>query len=177
MPRRSSAVSTRASLRGLSLIELLVVLVILGVIASALALSIGGGAARQVEGQAQRIEALITLACEQSELTGRDLGMFFSRKRIEFAWRGVDRWLPLPDAAREPLRPRGFDDGIEVELEREGEILPLADEMPADPQLACLASGELSPFELRLARADVPQRWQLHGALDGRLELEAIDGR
>lgn len=177
MPRRSSAVTFSAAQRGLSLIELLVALVILGVIASALVLSIGGGAARQVEAQAQRFQALITLACEQSELTGRDLGMFFSRKRIEFAWRGVDRWLPLSDVAREPLRPRDFDDGIEMELEREGEILPLADEMPVDPQLACLASGELSPFELRLSRADVPQRWQLRGALDGRLELEAIDGR
>lgn len=177
MPRRASAGLKAAAQRGLSLIELLVVLVILGVVASALVLSIGGGAARQVETQAQRIEALITLACEQSELTGRDLGMFLSRKRIEFAWRGADRWLPLANASREPLRPRDLDDGIEIELEREGELLALADEMPADPQLACLASGELSPFELRLSRVDVPQRWQLRGELDGRLELEAIDGK
>jgi hypothetical protein len=137
---------------------------------------VGGGAARQVEAQAQRLQALLQLACEQAELTGRDIGIFVSSRRIEFAWRGVDRWLPLAEASREPLRPRDFDGGIQIELQREGEVLALSEELPADPQLACLASGELSPFELRLRRADVPQRWLLRGELDAQLTLEASDG-
>ena len=172
-PRRGA----RAQSRGLSLIELLVVMVILGVVVGALLLSIGGGAARELEAQARRIEALLGLACEQAELTGRDLGIFISRARIEFAWRGPDRWYPLADASREPLRPRALDAGIELGLERDGEALLLNTDAPVDPQLACLSSGELSPFRMQFARADVDQRWTLAGQVDGSLVLEATDGR
>jgi general secretion pathway protein H len=162
--------------RGYSLIEVLVVIVILGVVVAAVALSIGGNASRELEAQASRVQALLRLGCEQSELTGRDLGIFLSRGRIEFAWRGPDRWYPLNDAPREALRPRAFDDGIEIALERDGEPLGLRDDPPADPQLLCLASGELSPFRLQLRRADVPEHWQLEGRPDGQVLRERGDG-
>ena len=163
--------------RGFSLIELLVVLVILGVVIAAVVLSIGGGAARELEAQARRVEALIALACEQSELTGRDLGLFVSERELSFAWRGPDRWYPLADQSREPLRPRAIDAGVEITLARDGETLILGADAPVDPQLACLSSGELSPFELRFSRADVEQRWRLTGQVDGSLMLEAEDAR
>jgi general secretion pathway protein H len=166
----------KARTRGFSLIEVLVVVVILGVVVGAVALSVGGGASRELEVQATRLQALLRLGCEQSELTGRDLGIFLSRDRIEFAWRGPDRWYPLTDAPREPLRPRQLDDGVEWSLERDGERLGLLDDAPADPQLLCLSSGELSPFQIELSRADVPERWQLEGRPDGQVLRERWDG-
>mgnify|MGYP001809533897 FL=1 len=162
--------------RGFSLIEVLVVVVILGVVVGAVALSVGGGASRELEAQATRLQALLRLGCEQSELTGRDLGMFLSRRRIEFAWRGPDRWYPLTDASREPLRSRELDAGIEWTLERDGERLGLLDDAPADPQLLCLSSGELSPFRIELSRTDVPERWRLEGRPDGQVLRERWDG-
>jgi len=162
--------------QGYSLIEVLLVVVILGVVVAAVALSIGGNASRQLEVQATRLQALIRLGCEQSELTGRDLGIFFSRQRIEFAWRGPDRWYPLEDASREPLRPRVLDEATEWSLERDGERLALDEDAPADPQLLCLASGELSPFVVEISRVDVPERWRLEGRPDGQVVRERGDG-
>ncbi len=161
--------------RGFSLIEVLVVVVILGVVVAAVALSIGGNASRELEAQAARLQALLRLGCEQSELTGRDLGIFVSRRRIEFAWRGPDRWYPLADAPREALRPREFDAAIEVALERDGERLALQEDAPADPQLLCVASGELSPFRMQLSRGDVPEHWQLEGRPDGQVLRDRLD--
>lgn len=173
---RTRAGHSIAAVRGFSLIEVLVVVVILGVLVAAVALSIGGGASRELEAQAARLQALLRLGCEQAELTGRDLGMFLSRRRIEFAWRGPDRWYPLTDAPREALRPRELDAGIDWTLQRDGETLGLDDNAPADPQLLCAASGELSPFRLELSRADVPERWQLEGRPDGQVLRERGDG-
>lgn len=161
---------------GYSLIEVLVVVVILAVVVSAVILSMGGNASRGLEAQATRLQALLRLGCEQSELTGRDLGIFVSRRHLEFAWRGPDRWYPLTEAPREALRRRELDAGIEWTLERDGERLVLQDDAPVDPQLLCLSSGELSPFHLRLSRNDVPERWLLEGRPDGQVLRERSDG-
>ena len=37
-----------------------------------------------------------------------------------------------------------------------------------------MASGELTPLRLEFARAGVPERWELQGSLDGRLELRQV---
>lgn len=163
--------------RGLSLIELLVVVVVLGVVVSALVLSIGGGSDRALEQQARRLQGLLQLACEQAELTGRDVGVFLSNVDFGFAWRGPDRWYPTSDAAREPLRARLLEPAIEIVLQRDGETLRLPGERPEAPQLVCLSSGELTPFVLAFARPDVSRRWLLRGRVDARLELEAEDAR
>ncbi|MCG6117809.1 MAG: GspH/FimT family pseudopilin [Aquimonas sp.] len=159
------------------MIELLVVVVVLGVLVSALVLSIGGSSDRALELQARRLQGLLQLACEQAELTGRDVGVFMSADGVGFAWRGPDRWYPLTEAAREPLRTRALEPGIEMTLERDDETLRLPSERPEAPQLVCLSSGELTPFLLRFARADVTRRWLLRGAMDARLDVEAEDAR
>lgn len=161
---------------GYSLIEVLVVVAILAIVVSAVAISIGGNASRGLEAQAARLQALLRLGCEQSELTGRDLGIFVSRRHLEFAWQGPDRWYPLAEAPREALRRRELDAGIEWTLERDGERLVLQDDAPVDPQLLCLSSGELSPFRLWLGRGDVPERWLLEGRPDGQVLRERSDG-
>jgi hypothetical protein len=61
-------------------------------------------------------------------------------------------------------------------LERDGERLALDEDAPADPQLLCLSSGELSPFVVEISRVDVPERWRLEGRPDGQVLRERGDG-
>ena len=44
-------------------------------LATVAGLSVTGVASRQLENQAQRLQALLQLACEQSVMTGRELGL------------------------------------------------------------------------------------------------------
>ena len=62
-------------LQGFTLIELLVVVVIVGVLAAALVIAIGGSTERQVANAAERFQALLGHACSEAELSGREIGV------------------------------------------------------------------------------------------------------
>lgn len=158
---------------GFSLIELLVVLVIMGVVVGTVTLAIGGSGERELERAARAAQARITLACQRAELGGHDIGFALDGGALRFGYLHPQAWQPFPPRSGEELRERPLGDGVLAELYRDGERLGEPD--PLTPQLVCFASGELTPFELRLARADVARRWHLRGQLDGRLLLEPID--
>ena len=163
-----------AAQRGLSLIELLVVMAVIGAALVGVTLSLVGSGARELENAARRTQALVQLACERAELTGLDIGWRLDDRGLRFGPMRVDGWQPIDDDVGDELRPRPWDPGIAVALWREGEALELGAE-PEQAQLVCLASGELSPFVLELRRAGVIGGWRLRGELVGTLTLEAID--
>ncbi|MGH8042687.1 MAG: type II secretion system minor pseudopilin GspH [Rudaea sp.] len=159
-------------MRGFTLIELLVVVVILAVLAGALTLAVGGiGGERQLEQQTQRVQALIGYACEQSEITGRDIGIDVDRHGYRFSRRNGANWVPLEGDA---LRPRNWLSGTAVALSSDRRAIVIGEDFPDKPQLVCFSSGELTPFRLQLRLADLARGWQLDGAPDGSLKLAAM---
>jgi general secretion pathway protein H len=161
--------------RGFTLIEILVVLVIVGVLVGALVLASGGSGARDLENAARRAESLIAVACERAVIGGRDIGFAPVQGGLRFGYFELDGWHPVADRADDELRPRALGDGIELVAERDGEALELEADAPVEPPFACLASGELTPFTLRMTRPGVKDEWQLDGQLDGTLELAMRD--
>ena len=94
VPVPSSLLST-----GFSLIEILVVTVILAVVAATVTLAIAGaGGERQLARDAERIGALVNYACEQAELSGRDIGISINPTRSMQLGRGATTSLPLAPA-------------------------------------------------------------------------------
>jgi len=174
MPMSETGINKRGiAMRGFTLIELLVVVVILAVLAGALTLAMGGlGGERQLEQQARRTQALIGYACEQAELVGRDIGVSVDRRGYRFSRRNGADWLPLEN---DELRPREWLAGTQIALSSDGHAIVVGDDFPEKPQLACFASGELTPFRLELRLADLAQGWQLDGAPDATLKLVAAD--
>ena len=164
MPSRAAA--------GFSLIELLVVVVIVGVIALAATLSIGGTAQNRLQREAERFEALTTQACEQAELSGREIGVLVDTSGYAFRLLAGTQWQPFPDDS--PLRNRPWLDGMTVALTREGRPVDLRAQRVVAPQVVCFSSGELTPFALTLGLGDAT-RLRVSGADDATLKHQRVE--
>ncbi len=158
---------------GFSLIELLVVVVIIAVLALAVTLSVAGSAERQLERQADRFEALVRIACEKAEQTGREIGVSVGGGGFSFRQLAGDKWQDA-DADGE-LRPRPWLDGMRVELSREGRTVDLA-AREAPPQIVCFSSGEMTPFLLTLALGDA-RPYRVTGHDDGTTTRDRVEAR
>jgi type II secretion system protein H len=155
---------------GFTLIELLVAMAIAAVLLAAVVLAWPDSAQRRGELAAQRALALLQLACERAERSGRDIGIGVSVQGLAFGPFAAGRWQPYGEHAYEPLRPRQLEAGVQLELELESRTQRLPAQPPERPQLACLAGGELTPFELRMW-GPAQSRWLLTGSADGVLTL------
>ncbi len=157
--------------RGFTLVELLVVILIVGIVAGAVMLSVRGSGEREVENAARRAQALIALACERATLTGRDMGFSIVRDGLRFGYFEPEGWQTMRSDAADELRPRPLGRELVLSAERDGQALVLESDAGREPSFACLSSGELTPFRLQVERADAQTAWVLKGQMNGSLEL------
>ncbi len=154
---------------GFTLVELLVVIFIVGIIATMATLSVGTatrekGLAKEVE----RIGDLVRLASEEAVLQNRELGLTFYESEYEFSYYDAEErlWVPL-GAGSGPFEPREFPPETETELVIEGRRIALDRERPVrkepppaerkrtdvvlgpkeeiKPQILILSSGDVLP--------------------------------
>lgn len=174
--------SLRRSDTGLSLIELLIALAIVGVMVGAVVIAFPDLTGRGLDTSAARLHRLIELACERAERSGRDFGIEIRRDGLRFGPFIDGRWQPVPEHSSEALRPRRLPEGQRLDLRIDGIALSLAegsaDGADPTPQIACLATGERAPFELRLSSdTDSTERraWRIHADPVGPIRLEPTD--
>lgn len=158
---------------GFTLIELLVVVVIVGVLAAALVISIGGSSERQLANASDRFEALLGHACNQAELTGREIGVALSAGGYAFSRLDRDEWRSFGNDGE--LRARSWPTGMRVALTNADRTVALATPGHDTPQLVCFSSGEMTPFALVLALGDATVRYRLDGKDDGTLKSGRVE--
>ncbi len=163
--------------RGFTLLELLVVMVIVGILVSLLTLSVGllgeDGALRR---EAERLEALVQIAGEETMLHGFEMGLRFYRRAYEFSiYRDeTDEWIPLVDDRL--FRRRDIPEALELDLELEGRDVLL--EFEADenteyrPQVFIMSSGDITPFNLKFREAFSSDGYQVLIKADGSAEIK-----
>lgn len=162
--------------RGLSLLEVLVMMTIVAVLVAALTLSMDGSASRQLENAARRAQQLIQLACERANASASDIGIAVQHDALRFGFLDALGWHALDATdSSDPLRARKLADAVTLTVSRDGQRLTPAAEPPRSAQLACLGSGEMTPFELEFSSDATPERWQLTGRFDQSLELSRDD--
>ncbi len=161
--------------RGFTLIEILVVVVIIGILATIATLAVGLlGEDRELERETGRLTDSIALLQEQAQLEGRDYGLRIESAGYEFQrFDGFEqRWLDVED---DPwLRPRELPAGLAFELVIEGR--PILLRRPGKPeaklpQLIAYGSGDMTPYQLSLARPDAGRLVMLIGTADGAIEI------
>jgi general secretion pathway protein H len=128
----------------LTLIEMLIVLVIIGIATSAAVLSVNTiGRDRSAEDQALRLAALLTMAVDEGLVSGQHLALFWAADGYEVKRRGPDGWLAatssrLTRAHKMPAavvlrRVDGSTDPVEVAEDGLGPAVSLEISGPGKP--------------------------------------------
>jgi general secretion pathway protein H len=171
-----AAIRLHRDQRGFTLIEILVVVVIIAILAAVATLSVGVlGDDREMELETEHLADAIALLQEQAQLEGRDYGLRIESSGYEFLrFDGFEQhWV---DVQGDPwLRPRELPPGLAFELEIEGRLVLLRKPVSTDakiPQLMAYGSGDVTPYELSLARPATERRVTLIGGADGKIEIE-----
>jgi len=169
----------RAAAQGFTLLELLVVIIIVGVMVSAVSLTVGGGETRKLSDEAQRITALIDIASQEAILNGREMAMQLATDGYQFLIFDEEsqEWQPIEG---DTLRPRQMPEGIELSILVEGQEQKEDQQKsifgePQPSRIWILSSGEMSPFSLTLRMLDGPS-YELTGDMLGKLNLEGPQG-
>lgn len=146
--------------------------VIIGVLAAALVIAVGSSSERELANAGDRFQALVDHACNQAELSGREIGISVAAGGYVFSRLDRDEWHAYGKDGE--LRPRSWPTGLRVELSRAGRPLELAAAGHDTPQLVCFSSGELTPFGLVMALGDASTRYRIEGSDDGTLKTERV---
>lgn len=163
MPTSATGTWTSKQFRcaGFTLLELLVVLFLVGLLASLVVLS--GGAAgidRRLGDEAARLAGLLELASENSVLTGRELAASFQPGGYAFFYLGGDEWQPLDD--RELFRPRQLGTGMELTLVIDATAIDLSKRTShVEPHIVLYSSGDVSPFLVTLGHGGTPEHYEI----------------
>jgi general secretion pathway protein H len=141
---------------GFTLIEILMVVVIIGVIAAGMVLSVSlTGRDRDLERESNRLSALFDYTREQAELQSREYGVMFKDDGYEFLTYDVRRaaWRSITDD--DALEPRKLPDGLGFKLTVDARPVVLtrpADAKDKTPQVMIFSNGDLTNFAATLER-------------------------
>lgn len=165
----------RSRARGFTLLEILVVLVIVGVIASFAIVSIGSRALDdRLDTEARRLHELLALAADEAVLQGTELGFVQTDGGYAFLTLKDGAWLPLDDSGA--LRGRLLAEPLYLQLRIEGRpVKPVPLDAPAQelkPQVLLLSSGEATEFSLDVRAREFAPHYRLEGDVLGRVKLE-----
>ena len=162
--------------RGFTLVEILVVLVIISILVGAVALSTGSNPARELEREAKRFTALLSMASDEALLQGQQLAFAFEYEqgrqgyRVLFLDEEENRWQLLetkpfgvywlPEKIAFDLTPSD-DSSNHSDAQASSRLINLSADVSLKPVLLVLSSGEWSPFIGQMRHSDYPTAIQL----------------
>jgi len=179
--RLPAASCRRRGSAGFTLIELMVVALIIGITLTYVVVSFNRNVDDDVQTEAQRLGALITLALQESVLHSTEHALEFGLDSYKFLTLNEEsgQWQQPEDDAI--LRERELPEGISMELYLEGfefnfEAQPIEDEEGAvqavGPRAYILSSGEMNPFEVTLWHEKGEARFVVRAGITGKVEIE-----
>lgn len=161
---------------GFTLIEVLVAVAVVAIVALVVGIGLSGlGGDRELEREAKRLKSHIDYACETALLNGRSIGLVQTTQGgYRFLEREAGQWQPITD--QPALGEHRLPANMRLTLKRENrKVPPLSNETESKrPQLACLASGELTPFTAELEASGADQRFVIVGHIDTQTEMRHV---
>lgn len=112
----------RNLVRGFTLIEILVVLVIMGLMAGAMVMIGSDNREAIARDEIEQLNAKLKIALEEAQLYGTEYGLVVAETEYQFVRFEEERWTPISDDPA--YRRHRLPDGFELALEIEGFKLP-----------------------------------------------------
>jgi general secretion pathway protein H len=163
---------------GFTLLEIMMVALIIGILASFAVLSIGSRSIEdRLQLEARRLNQLLVYAADEAVQQGVEIGFLQVPEGYAFLALGPDGlWAPVEGDG--PLRQRELAPPFYLELHVEGRPVAPALEGTEDlaPHVVLLSSGEITPFSLILRAGGLAGHYQLEGDALGRFTLDRKDG-
>lgn len=165
----------RSGERGFTLIELMVVVLIIGLMAAGIVLSVGvTGRDNELEKESERAFQLIKYAREKAELQTREFGLYCGDREYQFVTFDPRKQIWRPVDEDDALRARQLPEGLRLRLVVEGRevVLKPPDEKAKakkskeelekelrsfQPHIMIFSNGDLTSFSLTVER-DEPVR-------------------
>jgi general secretion pathway protein H len=155
----------RAAMRGFTLLEVLVVLVIMASMAGLLVLGFKDSPQQRLRREASDLAVLLNAAADEAVLHGLELGLAIDNDGYRFVYFDAEKkqWLSM---AEKTLAPHKFTESLKVavvldgehideqSLQRIRELSERSEDEKLRPLLLLLSSGEVTPFTLTLAYGD-----------------------
>jgi general secretion pathway protein H len=159
-----SATGLPNKIRGFTLLEILVTLVIVAAMAGLLVFSFHDNSQQRLQREAGDLAALLNLAADEAVLRGVEIGLVINEEGYRFVVFDAKKkeWQALPD---KPLGTHAFRDTYQIVFALDGEnvdkqalerIRKLSERSAEEnlrPMLLLLSSGEVTPFTLTLSHA------------------------
>ena len=176
---------------GFTLVEILVVVLIIGITAATVVLSIGiTGRDSELEKESERLNALLSYAREKAELTTHEFGLYLHDNDYEFLTYDARKSLWRSIEEDEILRLRELPAGLTLRLVVEGRPVVLKrageDKKPTDkealakydkeriPHVMIFSNGDLTPFQLTVERQDAGRSITMASNDKGKIEAQPL---
>lgn len=170
--------------RGMTLVEVLVVLFIIGIVLGFATLSFKrGGVGGVVEQEISRLRALVELSGQKAIIEAREFGLAFSKGGYRFLELQDDGWHVLGDT--DVLRARHLPDGLYFGLVIDDSPVALSEDVEEIeagavvsndqlPQVVFLTDGSAMDFEVTVFSNDLDTAFRLLSNADGELYDGAV---
>ena len=186
----------RAAERGFTLIELMVVVLIIGLMAAGIVLSVSvTGRDNELEKESDRALALIKYVREKAELQTREYGLYLGDHDYQFLTFDPRKQIWRPVDEDDALRARSLPEGLKLRLIVEGRevVLKAPDQKPKkkmtkeeeekelkafQPHVMLFSNGDLTSFSLTMERDEPARRVVISSNDKGEIEAgKLIEGR
>ena len=166
----------KRSAQGFTLVEVLMVVVILGIVASVVVIGFtGADRQRGLIREAKRLALVVEMARDESVLSGLEYGLDILEDGYQFLVYDVDRerWTTLSES---PYGAHEIMQGVALDLVIDDFALDPARFMGGDgdeakPEVVILSSGELTPFSMQFVPGWDGPHWVVSS--DGLALVEA----
>jgi len=169
---KKMATEPKAAIRGFTLIEVMVVVVIIAIIINVAVLSFGNNPhADQLDKESTRLRSLIEIAGEEALLRSAFIGVDIAEQSYGFLRLVEGEWQPLDD---DLFRERNLPDELKLAIVSSQHTSDEEGEKKRTPEIILLNSGEMTPFDLKITSRESEDYYRLSGSETGELSLNHV---